>query len=126
MTSTTNTQADLEILEKLNAAYLASDQNSDVKCYETFLAEDFTASLPDYSLRDRTQFLEMIARPRPFTDLTMHDVRIRLLGDFAIVHAAFTYKSLDGMPHEGRYTDDYARRNGKWLCVAASVITESV
>lgn len=64
----------------------ASDQNGDVARYRELLAEDFTASLPDLKLRDKVEFLAMMAEPRPFTDLTAHDVTIRLLGDFAIVH----------------------------------------
>lgn len=117
---------DLRALAELNAAYLASDQNSDVGRYREILAHDFTASLPDYQLYDREQFLELIAAPRPFTDLEAQDVRIRLLGDFAIIHAAMTFRTRDGALHRGRYTDDWHRRGGKWLCVAANVIAEDV
>ena len=117
---------DVEVLAQLNATYLASDQNSDVERYEEILAADFTASLPDYKLRDREQFLELIAAPRPFTDHSAHDVKIRLLGDFAIIHAALTFRTLDGVLHHGRYTDDWQCRGGKWMCVAANVIAEDV
>jgi hypothetical protein len=82
-----NTQRDLEILTRLNADYLSSDQNGDVQRYEQILAEDFMSSLPDFLLRNKKQFLEMMAAPRPFTELKMDDVRIRLLGDFAIIHS---------------------------------------
>ena len=44
------------------------------------------ASLPDFLLRDKKQFLDMMAAPRPFTELKADEVRIRLLGDFAIIH----------------------------------------
>ena len=40
------------------------------------------SSLPDCLLRNKKQFLEMMAAPSPFTELKMDDVRIRLLGDF--------------------------------------------
>jgi hypothetical protein len=46
------------------------------------------ASLPDFALRDKTEFLEMTAAPRPFTELKADDVTIRLLGDFAITMRA--------------------------------------
>jgi hypothetical protein len=77
MADTTNTQSDIEILTQLNADYLASDQNGDVQRYEQILADDFMASLPDLLLRDKKQFLEMMAAPRPFTELKADDVRIR-------------------------------------------------
>ncbi len=126
MTTSTDQQLDLENLARLNADYLHADQHSDVARFQELLAEDFTASLPDYRLRDRTQFLELIGKPRPFTGLTAQDVRIRLLGDFAIIHAHMTFTTLDGVEHEGRYTDDWQRRDGRWVCVAANVIAIDV
>ena len=114
------------MLTQLNADYLASDQNGDVQRYEQILAEDFMSSLPDFLLRNKKQFLEMMAAPRPFTELKMDDVRIRLLGDFATIHSHMTFRTKDGVLRQGRYTDDWQRRDGKWLCVAANVIAEGL
>ena len=74
-------------LTHLNADFVASAQNGDVRRFEQMLAEDFMASLPDFLLHDKKQFLDMMAAPRPFTELKADEVRIRLLGDFAIIHA---------------------------------------
>jgi ketosteroid isomerase-like protein len=82
--------------------------------------------LPDFLLRNKKQFLEMMTVPRPFTELKMDDVRIRLLGDFAIIHSRMTFRTKDGVLRQGRYTDDWQRRDGKWLCVAANVIAEGL
>ncbi len=87
MPDTTNTKSDHEILTQLNADFVASAQNGDVRRFEQILAEDFMASLPDFLLRDKKQFLDMMAAPRAFTELKADEVRIRLLGDFAIIHA---------------------------------------
>src|SRR5215472_3695622 len=124
MPDTTNTKSDLEILTQLNADFLASVQNGDVRRFEQILAEDFMASLPDLLLRDKKQFLDMMAAPRPFAELKADDVRIRLLGDFAIIHAHMTLRTADGVQRQGRYTDDWQRRDGKWLCVAANAFWE--
>lgn len=115
---------DIEVLTNLNADYLASDQNGDVKRYDEILAEDFKASLQDLSFFTKAEFLEMMGKPRPFTDLKADDVQIRVLGDFAIVHAHITWKTLDGRPQQGRYQDDYARRDGRWVCISATVIAQ--
>jgi len=48
MPDTTNTKSDHEILTQLNADFLASVQNGDVRRFEQILAEDFMASLPDF------------------------------------------------------------------------------
>jgi ketosteroid isomerase-like protein len=122
----TDTKADLKILTDLNANYLRSDQNGDVKWYSEILADDFMATLPDLKFRNKKEFLEMMAQPRGFTELTAHDVVIRVLGDFAIVHARVTYRTDDGVMREGRYTDDYQRRDGTWTCIAANVVLKGI
>jgi hypothetical protein len=48
---------DVATLLELNAAYIHSDQFSDVERYDHFLAPDFLATLPDLVPRDRRQFL---------------------------------------------------------------------
>ena len=53
--------------------------------------------------------------------LEAHDVEIRLLGDVAIVHGRTSYTLADGRPGRGRYTDVWARRDGRWLAVSAHV-----
>ena len=55
-----DTESDLEILTQLNADFVASAQNGDVRRFEQILAEDFMASLPDFLLRDKKQFLDMM------------------------------------------------------------------
>jgi len=47
------------------------------------------------------------------------DVMVRILGDVAIIHSGYRDTRLTGEPSYGRYTDIYARRDGRWLCVAA-------
>ena len=114
-------KADIEKLEQLNRDYIRSVQMSDVRCFEKILAEDFMNSNPDGSLVDRAEFLVQIARPAMISDFKAHDVRIRILGDVAIIHGRTTYIKSDGDAGEGRYTDIWARRQGRWLCVAAHV-----
>jgi ketosteroid isomerase-like protein len=112
---------DVETLEALNKGYVDSVQNSDVRWFEAHLTPDFLNSNPDGTLVDRAGFLERIAKPVGVKGLEPQDVRIRLMGDFAIIHAKTVYRTPDGRAGGGRYTDIWARRNGRWLCVAAHV-----
>lgn len=112
---------DLETLQVLNRDYISSVQNGDAKRFDEILSDDFLNTNPDGSLVDKRGFLEQIAPPVKIRDLACHDVNVRLMGDFAIVHACTTYTLPDGRPGKGRYTDIYARRDGRWLCVAAQV-----
>jgi ketosteroid isomerase-like protein len=117
----TDATKDREILEGLNRDYISSVQNGATKRFGEILSEDFLNTNPDGTLVDKPGFLKQIAPPVKIRDLAIADVNIRLMGDFAIVHARTSYTFLDGRPGQGRYTDIYAKRNGRWLCVAAQV-----
>ena len=113
--------SDLDILRELNLNYIRSVRESDVLWFEEHLTDDFMNSNPDGSLVDRAAFLRQIAPPCPVANLGAEDVRIRVLGDTAIIHARTTYLKPDGRPAAGRYTDFWMRRQGRWLCVSAHV-----
>jgi ketosteroid isomerase-like protein len=113
--------SDVDTLRDLNRGYIRSVQTSDVRWFDEHLAEDFVNSNPDCSLVDRAGFLRQIAPPCPVASLEANDVRIRVLGEVALIHARTIYIKPDGQPGAGRYTDVWARRQGRWLCVAANV-----
>src|SRR6478609_10385243 len=122
MKETRQSAADVAILDQLNKDYVHSDQFNDVTRFSELLAEDFIAQTPGVT-RDRAEFLDFIAKPRPFKDLAVHDVNIRILSDVALVHARATYTMLsDGVDQEALYTDTYQKRGGTWVCVAACAI----
>lgn len=113
--------SDLAALTALNDDYIRAVQTSDAARFGEILAPDFLCSNPDGSLFDREAFLDAAARPVTITNLRAADVNVRLLGDTAIVHAQTTFTHADGRPGRGRYTDVWARRDGRWLAVAAHV-----
>ena len=120
-TDAATNHADIDILRQLNQDYIRSVQISDTRRFDEILADDFLNSNPDGSLVDRAQFLAQIARPATISNLEANDVRVRVMGDFAIIHARTTYVNAEGRTGAGRYTDIWARRQGRWLCVAAQV-----
>jgi len=75
---------DIDQLTVLNRDYVASVQNSDVKRFDEILADEFYCSNPDKSLVDRASFLNQTAVPVAIKNLAAHDVKIRVMGDFAI------------------------------------------
>jgi ketosteroid isomerase-like protein len=114
-------ESDLDTLDALNRDYIRSVQTSDVERFDQILAHDFLCSNPDGTLVDRAAFLRQTARPVTISGLQAEDVNVRLLGDFAIIHARTTYTSADGVAASGRYTDVWARRSGRWLAISAHV-----
>ena len=119
MHTNVNAQRDLETLTALNRDFTASVQKGDAKRLDEIFADDFMVSTPDGSLLDKAEYLKLVAQPVTISGLTVEDVRIRLLGDFAIIHARFSSRRADGTPRRGRYTDNYARRDGTWVAVSA-------
>ena len=61
-----------------------------------FWLHDFYCTNPDKSLVDRAGFLKQTAIPVKISNLEAHDVKIRVLGDFAIIHARTSYTMPDG------------------------------
>jgi hypothetical protein len=115
------TQSDHDILFALNADYINSVQHADVKRFDEILAPEFYCSNPDGSLIDRAAFLKQTAKGVPITNLRSEDVLIRIIGDFAVIHARTAFTKADGSAGGGRYTDGYARINGRWLAAFAHV-----
>ena len=110
---------DLETLRELNQNYVRAAEQSDVRWYAENLAEDFLSSSVDGSVVDRAGFLARVARPYPGSNLEAVDVRIRILGEVALIHAGFKYTRPDGEVGTGRYTDIWVWRQGRWLCISA-------
>jgi hypothetical protein len=121
MVAAIQTKSDLEELTFLNDEYNRSVQEGDVQRFGEILADDFLCSNPDGTLIDRDAFLKKTALPVTISNLKTHDVNIRILGEYAIIHAATMFNLQDGTPSKGRYTDVWERRNGKWLAVSAHV-----
>jgi len=112
---------DIQILEGLNFEYVRSVDEKDARWFDANLAPDFMNTNPDGSLVDRAGFLAQIAKGAGVSDIRAHDVMIRIMGDLAIIHATTSYKTAAGANGNGRYTDIWFRRDGRWICVAAHV-----
>jgi hypothetical protein len=108
-------------LQELNRNYIRAVDEADVAWFDANLAPDFRNTNPDGSLVDRAAFLAQIGRGSTVKSIREHDVVIRILGAFAIIHARTTYQKPDGTQGAGRYTDDWQYRDGRWQCVSAHV-----
>ena len=117
----TQTAADLEMLQALNRDYINSVQTGDVRRFNEMLAEDYYCSNPDGSLVDRTGFLEQTAQSVPIANLRAENVLIRFFGDIAIIHGRTSYDLPDGRQAHGRYTDVWARQGNTWKTISAHV-----
>lgn len=109
------------MLTALNATYIRCIVDADTRRFAEILADDFLCSNPDGSLVDKPAFLRQIERVGKVRSMDLNDVRIRILGDTAMIHAATRFVLADGRTGQGRYTDGWAKRGGQWLAVFAHV-----
>jgi ketosteroid isomerase-like protein len=121
MTTNTATASEVEVLRDLNSQYIHSVVHSDVARFTEILADDFLCTNPDGSLIDKPQFLTQTAVPVSFTDFDVDDLRIRVLGEVAIIHGRTRFALKDGRRGRGQYTDVWEKRQGRWLAVSAHV-----
>jgi Domain of unknown function (DUF4440) len=110
-------------LQQLNRNFIRSVDEADVAWFDANLATDFFSTNPDGTFIDRKAFLAQIARGSSVKNIREHEVLIRILGDFAIIHARISYQKPDGTEGAGRYTDDWQLRGGRWQCVSAHYLT---
>jgi ketosteroid isomerase-like protein len=94
---------------------------ADVAWFDANLATDFFNTNPDGTFIDRKAFLAQIGRGSSVKNIREHDVIVRILGDFAIIHGRTSYQKADGTQGAGRYTDDWRLCDGRWQCVSAHV-----
>jgi ketosteroid isomerase-like protein len=113
--------SDLDTLVRLNEDYIDSVRTSNAGRFREILADDFLCTQANGALLDRDQFLTNTEKAPRMGSLDAHDVNVRIMGDFAIIHARTTFTLADGASGSGRYTDVWARRNGQWLAIAAHV-----
>jgi ketosteroid isomerase-like protein len=112
---------DIKLLSRLNSEYVQAVDQKDVAWFDRHLSADFLNTNPDGSLVDRTAFLRQVGRGAGVSGIKESDVRIRVLGDVAIIHARTSYQLASGATASGRYTDIWLRRGERWECVAAHV-----
>ena len=103
----------LATLGDLNHNYVRSVDQADVKWFDQHLAQDFMNINPDGTRLDRAAFLAQVGRGSVVKEIREHDVKIRLLGDYAVIHL--------GTEGAGWYTDDWQLQPEGWRCVSAHV-----
>src|SRR5262245_18614462 len=113
------TSSAMQELGELNEGYVRAGETADVRWYDEHLAPDYLSSNVDGGILDKQGFLERIGRRGPASGYRAVDVQIRILGEVALIHAGFRFDKPGGGAGHGRYTDIWARREGRWLCVSA-------
>jgi ketosteroid isomerase-like protein len=119
-TSETDRSA-METLTRLNQEYVDAFMKADVDWYRDHLADDFVCIDSSGTVLDKEAFLRDTAGGPGVTAYKLEEVRVRMFGPFALVHARGAFTRPDGTAGTSRYTDVWALQDGKWKTVAAQI-----
>lgn len=110
------------IVERAERALVAAIRAGDLAAYDRLVADDYvviTATGEDQSKTDVMAIYR--AGDLKFPDLDIHDVRVHVFGDAAIVAARTSGVRREDdrdVPNRVRYVRVFSRRNGEWKAVA--------
>ncbi len=121
--ATAQNTAEQEV-RKLERAWLDAYEQRDAKAMETIVADDFTITFADGSIRTKPQIINSIknSHNNPPPKFYTEDVQARVYGDTVIlVGRVISEWQQNGntMKEQNRYTDTYVRRNGRWQVIAS-------
>ena len=97
--------------------------NHDAAAMEKMLDEDFVLTDYDGTLSNKSQFLDSIKDMAiKLTQEMSEGMKLHQHGNTVVVTGATREKgALNGKPfaHNGRFTDTWIKKDGRWLCVAS-------
>jgi len=114
-------QSDWAKLVQLNRGYVDAFMKGDAAWYDTHLAPEFECLCPDGSVVRRADFLAAAQRPMTNRSFKLDSVRVKLLGDVAVITAITPFVRADGTTGTNRYTDIWVKRSGSWLALQAQI-----
>lgn len=117
----------MEVVQKLERAWLDAYEQHDAKAMDAIVADDFTITFPNGGMQTKPQIIASLKSPRPADGRSMkfrtEEVQPRAYGDVVVlVGIVVTEYQRDGKTvseSRQRYTDTYVKRNGRWQVVAS-------
>lgn len=120
----TATGADEMALLKLEQEWGAAAARKDAAAIETFLADEFVSNFEGKALGKRAFLAQVKANPATIESFSLSDMRTFVFGTMALVDGVVTEKATTAGKDSGmrmRFTEVYAKRDGRWLCVTQYV-----
>lgn len=104
-------------LRAINHRFVDTFVASDPEFMAQLTHDDFLLTGSDGTWRERSDFLAALAKPSGFEGVAYDDVRVRLFGEVAVLHAMFNGVTHDGQVAKIRYTDVYLWDGSAWRLI---------
>lgn len=119
--SPTTRAADSAYIARAESDWAESMATNDVRILERLLADDFVETAPDGTRLFKSDVIAWYrTHDAEFVFNHIGDYWIRITGDVAITQGTENWKKKDGTTGKYVWTDTWAKRNGKWQCVASA------
>lgn len=116
---------EVEAVRAMNAHYFRSWRERDHAWYRENLAEHFVCIAGDGSVLGKADFLAYPDQGAGIRDAHIEDVVVRVYpGGTAVVTANTVVTRTDGSVRATRYTDVYAKIDGRWKAVSAQLTAD--
>jgi ketosteroid isomerase-like protein len=108
-----------EELKRIEEVRREAIKQGDMKTLDGIYADDFAGIVGNGQEITKRQLMEVFQRTNPQVVFTTDEIKVRVLGTTAIFTGRLTGKTADGaIVSASRFTHIFARRKGKWQCVA--------
>ena len=114
-------QTDSTKLVQLNRGYVDAFMKGDAAWYDAHLAPEFECLCPDGSVVRRSDFVAAAQHPMTNRSFLLDSVRVKLVGDVAVITAITPFVRADGTSGTNRYTDIWVKRGGTWMTLQAQI-----
>ena len=119
-TGATTDGVEEQALYQLERDWAAASIKKDTAAIDKFLAKDFVSNFDGRTLNKAQLLAQMKSNPAKIESTENSDMIAMVFGDTAIVRGVYTEKSTTNGKDssvKGRYTEVYAKRDGRWQCV---------
>jgi ketosteroid isomerase-like protein len=114
--------ADEREIVALEKAWADAGPARDVPAYERVLADDFIGQWADGSSSNKAETIESLRTSDHYDDITpLGKLNVRVFNGTAVVNGRFSERATSGgkdLTGEYTFTNVWAKRNGRWQCVA--------
>jgi ketosteroid isomerase-like protein len=114
-------EEDVAAIRAMNDQYIRAWRTHDMKWFEENLVEGYSCVAPDGSVLDKKQFIGYPDQSVLVADAHVEDLTVKVHGQTAVVTGKNVVVWKDGRKSATRYTDTYAKIDGKWKAVSAQL-----
>lgn len=115
---------EVDAVRSMNDNYIRSWRQRDMEWFRQNLSDEYVCTAPDGSVLSKQEFISYPDQSSQITDSRVEDLKVTVYGNTAVVTGNNVVFWKNGKVSATRYTDTYAKLNGKWKAVSAQLTSD--